>query len=294
MRATQHPGPTGRIALLRALLHRFIFLVLIGTTLTLMVVERANFTTIQQIRTLVVDAVAPILYVLGQPAEVIARTVQTIRDMSDLHAENTRLRTENEQLLRMQTVTRRLEKENRQLSIQMNVTPPPDVTFLTARVIADTGGAFFHSLLIDAGERDGIRKGQAAMINEALVGRVVEVGMHSSRVLLLTDLNSRISVEVENRPIRAIMTGDNSETPRLSYLTGPSDIDPGAVVVTASRSMAFPPGIPVGTIVSAENGMYRVKPYYGRHEIDFVTLLDYGLAGALAEGASPKESEALP
>ena len=294
MRAMQHPGPVGRIAMLKALLHRFAFLVLIGTTVTLMIMERANFVTIQQTRTLVVDAVAPILYVLGQPADVIAKTIQTVREMTDLHAENARLRAENEQLLRVQTVTRRLEKENRQLAIQMNLVPPPDVAFLTSRVVADTGGAFFHSLLIDAGEREGVRKGQAAMINETLVGRIVEVGMHSSRVLLLTDLNSRISVEVENRPVRAIMTGDNGERPRLSYITGNPDIKSGERVVTASRSMAFPPGIPVGTVVSEEDGTFRVEPYYSRHEIDFVTLIDYGLAGTLAEGASPTETETAP
>ncbi len=290
MRAMQHSGPVGRIAMLKALLHRFAILALIGVAATLMILERANIETIQKSRTLVVDTVAPILYVLGQPADVIAKTVQTVREMTDLRAENQRLRAENTLLLRQQTMASRLEKENRQLAVQMNVVPPPDVAFLTARVVADTGGAFFHSLLINAGEREGVRKGQAAMINETLVGRVIEVGMHSARVLLLTDLNSRISVEVQNRPVRAILTGDNDEFPHLSYVTGNPDLKTGDLVVTATRNLAFPPGIPVGTVLVEANGSLRVTPLYRRHEIDFITLVDYGLAGALAEGAPPSKT----
>ncbi len=290
MRAMQHSGPVGRIAMLRALFHRFAILALIGVAVTLMILERAHIETLQKSRTLVVDAVAPILYVLSQPADVIAKTVQTVREMTDLHAENQRLREENALLLRQQTIARRMEKENRQLSVQMNVVPPPDIAFVTARVIADTGGAFFHSLLIDAGEREGVRKGQAAMINETLVGRVIDVGMHSSRVLLLTDLNSRIAVEVENRPVRAILTGDNSEFPNLSYVTGNPELKTGDRVVTATRNLAFPPGIPVGNVLVSEDGSLRVSPLYRRHEIDFITLVDYGLAGALAEGASGSSS----
>ena len=108
MRAMQHSGPVGRIAMLKALLHRFAILALIGVAATLMILERANIETIQKSRTLVVDTVAPILYVLGQPADVIAKTVQTVREMTDLRAENQRLRAENTLLLRQQTMASRL------------------------------------------------------------------------------------------------------------------------------------------------------------------------------------------
>ncbi|MFX4941244.1 rod shape-determining protein MreC, partial [Acinetobacter baumannii] len=87
--------------------------------------------------------------------------------------------------------------------------------FITARVVADPGGPFVRTVLTTAGRRHGVRKGQAAMAGPGLIGRVIEVGEWSSRVLLITDLNARIPVVMENSRQRAVLSGDNSEMPRL-------------------------------------------------------------------------------
>ncbi len=69
-----------------------------------------------------------------------------------------------------------LDSENRILRTQLNYVPDPDPSFVTARVIGDTGGAFVHSMLINAGSRDGIRKGQAVTAGENLVGANRRIG----------------------------------------------------------------------------------------------------------------------
>ena len=68
------------------------------------------------------------------------------------------------------------------------MTPPPANRYLTTRVIGDNGGAFVRTVLVSSGARDGVNKNQAALTVDGLVGRVIEVGEHAARVLLLTDM----------------------------------------------------------------------------------------------------------
>ena len=117
-----------------------------------------------------------------------------------------------------QTIAQRLDAENRQLRTMLHFVPDPRSSFISARVIGDHTGAFVREVLISAGEKSGLRKGQAAMTGDGLAGRVSEVGARSARVLLLTDINSRVPVVVERTRDRAILAGDNSNRPQLLYL----------------------------------------------------------------------------
>ncbi len=96
--------------------------------------------------------------------------------------------------------------------------PENSVSYVTARVIANSGGAYVRTLLINAGIEDHVARGQAAITGEGLVGRLTEVGNRAARVLLITDLNSRIPVMIESSHVNAVLAGDNSERPRLMYL----------------------------------------------------------------------------
>ena len=138
----------------------------------------------------------PILDVMSRPASTIAEVVGAVRDLAALRAENVRLREENANLMHWQTLARQLDNENRALRGQLNFVPDPDPSFVTTRVVGDTGGAFVHSMLVNSGPRR-IRKGQAVIAGEVLVGRIAEVGQRSARVLLLTDINSHIPVMLE-------------------------------------------------------------------------------------------------
>lgn len=277
----QHSGPVGRVAALKLLVHRFAFLALIAAAFGLMLIGKAETLLVERARMAVVDAVAPILDVLARPAATIAEVVEHVRELSALRAENVHLREENAKLMHWQTVARRLDHENRSLRAQLNYIPDPDPSFITARIVADTGGAFVHSLLVNAGSRDGVRKGQAVVAGEVLVGRIAEVGVRTARVLLLTDINSRIPVMIESSRTKAILTGDNSDRPRISYLIDGISISRGDRVVTSGHGGAFPPGIPVGVVSSVGEGTATLEPFVHRHRLEYVTVVDFGLAGVL-------------
>jgi rod shape-determining protein MreC len=280
MRAKQSSA-AGRLATLRLLAQRFAYVSLIGAAVLVMILGKADVLLIERTRTAVVDGLAPLLNALSRPATTIAQIVEQYRELSNLRADNARLRAENQRLQHWQTLARQMQGENTVLHEQLNFVPDPDPAFVTARVIGDIGSAFGQSLVLGAGARDGVRKGQAVLSGETLVGYIAEAGEQSSRLLLLTDINAHLPVMVEATRTRAILSGDNKDRPRLKYIAGNPNIQVGDRVVTSASGAAFPPGVPIGVVSSVSEGTIRVDPFIHRYELEYVTVVDYGLGGVL-------------
>jgi rod shape-determining protein MreC len=271
------------VGAIRVLAHRFAYVGLVLTAGALMMLGKADAVLMERLRVQVNEAVAPILEILSQPIDAVARVAEQVQSWIALHDENERLNRDRERLLQWQTVARHLEAENATLRKLLKFVPEPDARFVTARVIADSGGAFAHSLLLSAGASSGVGKGQAVVTGEGLVGRIAGVGDGAARVLLITDLNSRIPVLVGSDRTRAILAGDNSNRPKLLYLKPDAVIAEGDQVVTSGHAGAFPPGLAIGAVASVSDGEIRVTPFVERSRLEYVRVVDYGLTGILKE-----------
>jgi rod shape-determining protein MreC len=119
----------------------------------------------------------------------------------------------------------------------------------------------------------------AVITGEGLIGRVTEVGDWSSRVWLISDLNSRIPVTIAETGDRAILAGDNTTQPKLLFLARDASVPEGARVVTSGHGGVFPPNLPVGILKEAERGTYTVVPTADLGRITYVRLVDFNLAG---------------
>lgn len=287
-------GVSGRLASLRVLLQRFTFAVLVAACFALMILARTDTTLVVRARLAVADAFAPILDVLSRPSIAIANLVGTVRDITTLRDENARLSRENAELLHWQTVANQLNRENQALRRQLNSVPDPEASFVTARVIGDTGGAFLRSVLVGAGAADGLRRGQPVIAEEALVGRVTDVGRRAARVLLLTDINAHVPAMLEGSGAKAVLSGDNSDQPRLEFLSAGAVAKPGQRVVTSGDGGVFPPGLPIGVVVGGQDGQLRVALFVRRADLDYVTIVDYGLPGVLPGDAGDGDSSGDP
>ncbi len=289
----QGPRSVYRLAQpIRGLAQRFAYISMVAAAVGLMILGKVDVILMDSIRAHVTDTVAPILDALSRPAESIARAVDHVRQLSALRQENTLLRESQARLLQWQTAALRLEAENKNLRDLLNYVPGPEPSFITARVIADTGGAFAHSLILNAGVRDGVAKGQAAMTGDGLVGRVAGAGSRSARILLITDLNSRIPVLVGTKRTRAILAGNNSDRPRLIHLPSGETVSAGDRIVTSGHGGAFPFGLPLGVVTSVSDGGIRVEPYVERNRLEYVRLLDFGL-GAIPRAPESKADAAV-
>lgn len=276
----------------RAWVHRFAFILLVASAFGLMLLGKADTVLVERARTAVTDAVAPLLDLASRPVSTVNAMVDNVQELADLRAENASLRRENDRLRNWQSVAHRIEAENAALREWVGLVPDPGLRFVTARVIGDLGGAFARSVLVNAGRRDGVDKGQAALTSAGLAGRVVEVGQRSARVLLVTDINSRIPVLVGAGRDRAVLAGDNTAHPKLLYLAPEIEIKPGDRVVTSGHGGVFPPGLQVGVVTEAGEAALRVAPHVDWAHMEFLRLADYDLPGLLlsADGQNADET----
>ncbi|MGY8962988.1 MAG: rod shape-determining protein MreC [Rhodospirillales bacterium] len=284
----QPTGQISRLGTFKYLAQRFAFLSLIGLTFALMLIGKADTVIVERVSMAVSDAVTPILRVMAEPAASISKFVTNVQELGAIREQNTDLREINARLLEWQAVAQKLENENRQLRALLGTVNEPEARAVSARVVADYGGAFAQSVLITAGGRDGVAKGQAVVTGEGLTGRVAQAGYRSARVLLITDINSRIPVRVGEAGDRAILTGNNSPRPRLIFLGVKSAISPGDRVVTSGDAGAFPPGLPVGRVVVADESSALIEPFVSRDRLQYVEVLDFGLTGFLADTDGPQ------
>lgn len=276
-------GSVARIASpLRALAQRFGFLMLVLATFGTMLLGKADTLLVERLRTAVTDAVTPVLELVVEPVQAFERMMAEFRELAELRQINADLRQENERLMAWHHKARQLEAQNGRLRSLLNLPPEPGARFVTARVIGDSGGAFVRSVLVAAGSRDGIAEGHAALSGEGLAGRVAEVGERAARVLLITDLNSRIPVTIGASGERGVLAGDNSAEPRLLYLQPGHHVRPGDRVVTSGHGGVFPPDLPIGLVSSVGEEGVRVRPYVDWRGLDYLRLVDYELPGLIA------------
>lgn len=247
----------------------------------MIILGKADQVMFESLRVSVTDAAAPALDVVSRPLATLSNLVDRVRNIAAVYQDNARLAEENERLLSWQQAAFALASENARLRDLMKLTPEPAATFITARVIANSGGAYARSLMVHAGSENGVARGQAAVTGEGLVGRVSEVGARAARVLLITDLNSRVPIIVEGSQQRALLVGDNSESPCLRYLDTTSGIKIGDRVLTSGQGGVFPPGVPVGVVASLDGEAPRIEPYVELSRVEYLRIVDYGLADGL-------------
>jgi rod shape-determining protein MreC len=264
---------------IRGMAQRFLFMALILLAFALMVLGKIDVGVMERVRTTVIDSFTPILNVLSMPALTVNQMIDDAQELYKVHEKNILLKQEKKYLLKWEVVAKKLEAENKNLRDLLNFPVEPEAGFITARVIADTGGAFANSVIVNVGRNSGVRKGQSTITGRGLVGRVTDVGKRSSRVLLITDLNSRIPVVIQSSQARAIMAGNNSSQPRLIHLSPGALVSQGDRIVTSGHAGAFPPGLPVGFVASVNLNETNIEPFVDRFRITHLRILDYGLTG---------------
>jgi rod shape-determining protein MreC len=274
---------------LRQALARLVLPLLVAASFGLMLLGKADALLAERARTRLADLLVPVYAVLAEPARSIRDVVEEVRELVNLRTENARLREENLRLRQWHDAALRLDAEVTQLRSQLGFVPEARGTFRSARVVADAGGAYARAVLIGIGPATPVARGQVAVDARGLVGRVTDVGSRSARILLITDLNSRVPVMVERTRATAILTGTNGPRPRLAHwLDGNEPPRAGDRIVTAAQANAFPPGLPVGVVVDGRGGL-EVAPFADLDRLELVRVFDFGLSGIL-----PPESIARP
>lgn len=279
----QHSGSMASLHGLKLKLQRFGLLALVMAAFGLMLLGKADTILVEKGRILFNDIATPVLSLLSKPAEAISGFVDNIHELVSIRKENKKLREENEALHLIKLDAERLSKENAYLTDLLRYVPPADAISISSRVIADTGNSFAQSLIAFVGQEQEIEKGNVVLTGDGLVGRIASVGVNAARILLITDINSRIPVQVEPTDVPAILSGDNTEFPQLISLPNNVKVSVGDRVVTSGMAGVYPAGLPVGIISSVSDGVIKVRPFMNRNHLEMVRIVDYGLSGLLPD-----------
>ena len=236
------------------------------------------------------DINAPILEVLSAPVLLARNAANHIVDLANLIEENERLKEENTRLLQWQVFARKLEAENKELKSLLRFDPGPDAKFISARAIAEIGSTFARVLLINVGEDKGMRTDLAVMTGDGVVGRVISAGERSSRVLLLTDINSHVPVLVGEKATRAILEGNNTENPSIKFVDSDAGLSPGDLITTSGHGGIYPQGLPIGVVAGEIEGEILAQTFVDWRRITFVRVIDLGAKGLPAKQVGKKSN----
>lgn len=245
-----------------------------AVSLTLFLFSALQPGSLLSLREGVTDIVAPVVRAASLPVQTAAEYVRVVSGLADLQEENARLRDENARLREWYQTALGLKAENAALQELLNMTAESQRKYVSARVISDSGSAYFRTLLVDAGSQTGVVKGQAVMGGDGLLGRVIESGQRAARILLVTDMNSRVPVFVESSGERAIASGRNGDVLTLDHLPLDAEVREGDRVLTSGHGGIFPRGVPVGDVLRGEDGRWMVRPYADSTRASFVKIVD--------------------
>ncbi len=222
----------------------------------------------------------PLADVVAIPLELLSSTDRRVGSFWDRYVALRRVQEENEQLrreiefLRGQTADlREMAAANQRLTELLSFQARTPSQTVAARVIGRDATNWYHGVVLDKGEQDGVRPEMGVVTLAGAVGRVVKTRASSSVVLLIIDPNNAVTSLIQRTRDEGIVEGTFGGKARMKYIPLLSTMRVGDPVVTSGLTGGFPKGVPVGTITSIqkdEGGLFQSAEV--RPEVDFTKL----------------------
>ncbi len=227
---------------------KFSLLALMLLSVVLLFIETIEIKPLNYLRFFLKDSIYRGSTVVSLPSEAFRSVMLTAEDHMNLYKQNIELRKKNSLLEEKIYNTSFLVLENEQLRKLLVDYEISSNNIISSRVMINKKSPYLNSFVISSGRNKKIKNGMAALDGKYFVGRIIDVNFFSSRVLLITDLNSRIPVIIEPKGYHAIMAGNGTPNPILEFLPKNHNIKVGNKVFTSGKEGIFLPGIPIGKI----------------------------------------------
>ena len=265
-------GISIRSALLdKGVKQRFSLLSLVILSIILIFTETLETRPLDIVRSFFKDVIYRSSIVISAPENSFNSFNSFVKSHLNLYENYEELKEENSKLKNSITETDFLELENNQLRklIEEQVTSKNNL--VSSRVMLDKQSPYVNSFIINVGSNKKIKNGMAVLDGKNFIGRIVDVNFFSSRVLLVSDLNSKIPVLIEPSGHHAILNGRGNNKPTLEYLPEKHNIQNGYKVYTSGKGGIFTPGIPIGE-VAVEDKMTKVSLFSDLNQVTFANV----------------------
>ena len=226
---------------------RFSLLTLILFSIIFLILGSLNFKAIDYVKITIKEIAYRSSFIASVPENLLKNSYFIIQKHKNTYNVNEKNKSELAKLKSKDLLNEFLILENQRLKNIIEDYLVKTDTIL-AKVLSDKGSPFLKSIILNKGSKNGINLGMVAMDGEYLVGKVIEVNYLSSRVLLLSDLNSKIPVTVEPQGTLSILSGTGNDNGIIQYSKKYEDIQNESIVYTSGAGGLFKAGIPIGKI----------------------------------------------
>jgi len=265
-------GISIRSAFLRkGIQQRFSLFALTVISILLIFLETIDTKPLNKIRSFIKDVVYRTAVVVTYPTKIFSGSYNIVENHFSLYKQYNNLKKENEELKNKYSKSEFLELENSQLRKLIDEQAQSQSNLVSARIMLEEQSPYLNSFVINIGANKQIKKGMAALDGKNFIGRIVDVNFFSSRILLVTDLNSKIPVISEPSGNHAILSGHGHSRPTLEYLSENHKIQEEDKIYTSGKEGIFAPGIPIGE-AKIEKDVVEVELYSELREITFVNV----------------------
>ena len=233
---------------------KFSLLTLVFLSIIIIVLSGINFTPVKKLKTIINELVYRSSFIVSLPENFIKDSYLIIKEYSSFY-NNYKINEIELKKLKSENVSSDIvlseNKELKELIEGYTLTKNK----ILAKVIVDHQSPFLRTIIINKGSADRIEIGTNVYDRSYLVGRVIEVNYKSSRVLLLSDLNSNVPISIIPGNIQAIITGDGADSGEIKYTKDNlnEDIKDKSIAYTSGSGSIFKSGIPIGTLSIIDN-----------------------------------------
>lgn len=197
----------------------------------------------------------PLYWAGDLPVRLFGDLTQVFSSRAEILAENERLRADTLLMQRRLQKLAVLTEQNVRLRELLNSSEQLEEQVVVAELLGVDPNPQTHKLLINKGSRHGVYEGQPVLDARGVMGQVVEVMPYTARVLMLTDANHSLPVQVTRNGLRAIASGTgHPDILELRYISDRADIKEGDLLVTSGMGQHFPAGYPVGVVTGVVRG----------------------------------------
>lgn len=222
-----------------------------------------------------VDISLPIVDLASAPFSGASDIFSGMKDLVNAKRENAVLRMENEKLKSLYITSLNINQENQELKDALKFVSLKSTNYKAARLIGRSHQMYSSNVFIDVGSESDIKEDNVVTGKYSVIGRVAQVASNKSRIMLITDVNSRIPVITSKSRTRGILIGNNGNNMEIIYLDKKHRIKPGDMVFTSGDGDSLPPGLLVGIVKKASRTSVSVAPAESINNLGIVTVIDY-------------------
>ena len=254
---------------------RFSLIGLIFFSIGLLIVSKINIPVTNYLKITLNEIVYRTSFIVSVPEKKIQDVSNKIKNHLNVYNEYLLVKEELKEIQTKKYETQFLQEENKRLKKTINEYIYNSEE-LVAKVLIDKNSPFLKSIIVNKGSKDNIKLGMAVLDESYLVGKIVEVNYSTSRVLLVSDLNSKIPVGIEPGNIQSILSGTGKQNGKIEYLETDISIKDKSIVYTSGSGGLFKPGIPIGTYHKETDESYEIVNFFSKlSQLTFVKLVSF-------------------